>query len=66
MGIRVDGRERLDYRQVEIETGLVSTANGSARVRLAKTDVMVTVKMEMEPPNPHHPNLGKLEFVVNW
>ncbi|MCL4117883.1 UNVERIFIED_CONTAM: hypothetical protein GTU68_014934 [Idotea baltica] len=65
MGLRVDGRERLDYRQVEIETGLVSTANGSARVRLARTDVLVTIKMEIERPLPAYPTHGKLEFSVN-
>ncbi|KAB7501717.1 Exosome complex exonuclease RRP42 [Armadillidium nasatum] len=65
MGIRVDGRGRLDYRQIEIETGLVSTANGSARVRLARTDVLVTVKMEIERPSPLQPTYGKLEFFVN-
>lgn len=66
MGIRVDGREKLDYRQVEIETGLVSIANGSARIRLARTDVLVTVKMEIEPPDPPLPMHGKLKFFVHW
>ena len=66
LGFRVDGRQRLDYRQVVIETGLVSTANGSARVRLARTDVLVTVKMEIEPPSPDQLSHGKLSFFVNW
>ncbi|XP_071551479.1 exosome complex exonuclease RRP42-like [Panulirus ornatus] len=65
LGIRVDGRDRLDYRQLEIETDLVSTANGSARVRLDRTDVLITVKMEMEPPPPEQPNNGQLHFFVN-
>ncbi|KAK8390341.1 hypothetical protein O3P69_010192 [Scylla paramamosain] len=65
LGIRVDGRERLDYRQLEIETGLVSTANGSARVRLGCTDVLITVKMEMEPPPPQQPKDGQIHFFVN-
>ncbi|CAL4167116.1 unnamed protein product [Meganyctiphanes norvegica] len=65
LGIRIDGRERLDYRNLEIETGLVSTANGSARVRLARTDILVTVKMEMEPPRPDQPTNGNLYFFVN-
>ncbi|KAK7074882.1 Exosome complex component RRP42 [Halocaridina rubra] len=65
LGIRVDGRESLDYRQLEIETGLVDTANGSARIRLDRTDVLVTVKMEMEPPVPEEPRNGLLRFFVN-
>ncbi|KAK3873203.1 hypothetical protein Pcinc_021772 [Petrolisthes cinctipes] len=65
LGIRVDGRDRLDYRHLEIETGLVSTANGSARVRLDRTDVLITVKMEMDRPSPDQPNQGRLRFFVN-
>lgn len=65
LGVRVDGRERLDYRQLELETSLVSTANGSARVRLDRTDVLVTVKMEMEVPAPNEPSNGQLHFFVN-
>ncbi|KAG7176928.1 Exosome complex exonuclease RRP42-like, partial [Homarus americanus] len=65
LGIRVDGRDRLDYRQLEIETSVVSTANGSARVRLDHTDVLITVKMEMEPPLIDQPRNGKLYFFVN-
>ncbi|XP_063609050.1 exosome complex exonuclease RRP42-like [Penaeus indicus] len=65
LGIRVDGRGRLDYRQLEIETGVVSTANGSARVRLDRTDVLVTVKMEIERPLPDQPENGRIHFFVN-
>lgn len=62
----MDGRERLDYRHLEIETGLVSTANGSARVRLDRTDVLITVKMEIERPPLDQPSQGQLRFFVNW
>lgn len=65
LGTRVDGRDHLDYRQLEIETGLVSTANGSARIRLDRTDVLITVKMEMEPPLLDQPKNGQLHFFVN-
>ncbi|KAG0729376.1 Exosome complex exonuclease RRP42 [Chionoecetes opilio] len=65
LGLRVDGRERLDYQHMEIETGLVSTANGSARLRHGCTDVLVTVKMEMEPPPTHQPKDGLINFFVN-
>ena len=33
---RVDGRARRDYRYFEIETGIVSNTNGSARLRLVR------------------------------
>jgi len=32
--VRVDGRARDDYRYMEIETDVISSASGSARVRL--------------------------------
>ncbi|KAF2360615.1 Exoribonuclease phosphorolytic domain 1 [Trinorchestia longiramus] len=66
LGIRADGRGPLDYRELELETGVLDTANGSARVRLHRTDVLVTVKMELEPPAPARPNHGKLLFFVNY
>ncbi|XP_045621160.1 exosome complex exonuclease RRP42 [Procambarus clarkii] len=65
LGTRVDGRNHLDYRQLEIETSLVSTANGSARIRLDRTDVLITIKMEMEPPQLDQPRNGQLHFFVN-
>lgn len=65
LGVRVDGRGPYDYRQLELETGVLDTANGSARIRLHRTDVLVTVKMELEPPAPGRPNHGKLLFFVN-
>ncbi|KAF9369008.1 Exosome complex component RRP42, partial [Mortierella sp. AD011] len=48
--IRADGRQRPDYREVTIETGVVSQTSGSARVRIAGgTDVLVSVKAEIGP-----------------
>lgn len=38
---RVDGRSNKDYRPMELETGIVSHASGSARLRLANTDILV-------------------------
>ncbi|GLH08754.1 Exosome complex component RRP42 [Gryllus bimaculatus] len=62
---RVDGRKRLDYRPMELETDVVSHASGSARLRLANTDVLVGVKTEIDTPFPGRPNEGKLEFFVD-
>ncbi|CAJ0829365.1 9274_t:CDS:2, partial [Entrophospora sp. SA101] len=46
--IRADGRGRLDYRQVSLETGVISQASGSARCKLGEgTDVLVGVKIEI-------------------
>lgn len=51
--MRADGRARLDYRPLSVETGVVPHANGSARLRLgAATDVLVAVNLAMAVPEP--------------
>ncbi|KAG8237472.1 hypothetical protein J437_LFUL015691 [Ladona fulva] len=62
---RCDGRTRQEYRPIEVETEIVSNASGSARVRLANTDILVGVKTEIDTPSPTKPNEGKLEFFVD-
>lgn len=42
---RNDGRGREDYRQLEVQLGVLAQATGSARVRLGETDVIVGVKV---------------------
>ncbi|RJS85449.1 exosome complex protein Rrp42 [Candidatus Bathyarchaeota archaeon] len=66
-GKRLDGRGLLDYRPIQIETGIIEKAEGSARVRLGKTEVVVGVKIEIGEPFPDRPDEGVLttnaEFV---
>lgn len=63
--MRNDGRSRLDYRSFTVETGIVSQANGSARVKLAdNTEVLVGVKVEIGEPDPDFPDQGRLEVQV--
>jgi len=62
---RCDGRSCKDYRPMELETDVVSNASGSARLRLANTDILVGVKTEIDVPFPETPNQGKLEFFVD-
>ncbi|RZF38280.1 hypothetical protein LSTR_LSTR009003 [Laodelphax striatellus] len=63
--MRNDGRTRRKYRPMELETNVVSHANGSARLRLANTDILVGIKTEIDCPFPETPNLGKIEFFVD-
>lgn len=65
VNVRCDGRKRCDYRPIELETGLITHANGSARVRLANTDVLVAVKIDVDNPSVETPNSGKIEFFVD-
>ena len=59
-GKRLDGREPTDYREIQIESGLIERAEGSARVRLGKTEVLVGIKIEVGEPFPDIPNEGVL------
>lgn len=51
---------------MEIETRLMPHAHGSARLRIGNTDVLVSVKLEIDTPNADRPEEGKLDFFVDW
>ncbi len=57
-GKRLDGRGLNDYREIKVEQGLIERAEGSARVLLGKTDVLVGIKVETGTPFPDTPNEG--------
>jgi exosome complex component RRP42 len=59
-GKRLDDRGLRDYREIKIEQGLIERAEGSARVLLGKTQVLVGVKVETGEPFPDTPNEGVL------
>ncbi|UCD20637.1 MAG: exosome complex protein Rrp42 [archaeon] len=55
---RLDGRGLLDFRELSIETGISSKAEGSARVKLGDTEVIVGVKIDILEPYPDSPDSG--------
>lgn len=59
-GKRVDGRDLTEYRAIEVESGVIERAEGSARVHLGKTDVIVGVKIDTGKPFPDMPDKGVL------
>lgn len=59
-GKRLDGRGLGDYREIKVEQGIIEKAEGSARVLLGKTEVLVGVKIETGEPFPDTPNEGVL------
>ncbi len=63
-GQRVDGRALDEPRKVTIERAFVGTAEGSARVKLGNTDVLVGIKMSVGEPYPDTPNTGVLSTSV--
>ncbi|CAO3609148.1 unnamed protein product [Cunninghamella echinulata] len=62
---RADGRNRLEYRHLVLESGLLSQASGSARCRLGDSDVLVGVKVEIGEIDPEKPNVGRIICNVN-
>lgn len=59
-GTRSDGRRTDEFRPVEITAGGIETAEGSARMKLGNTEVIVGVKMEVGEPFPDTPSKGVL------
>jgi len=59
-GKRLDGRDLTEYREIQIEPGLVERAEGSARVLLGKTEVLAGIKIEVGTPYPDTPDEGVL------
>jgi exosome complex component RRP42 len=57
-GKRMDGRTLTDYREFTIEQGVIEKAEGSARVFLGKTQILVGIKVETGEPFPDTPNEG--------
>ncbi|MFH8080384.1 MAG: exosome complex protein Rrp42 [Candidatus Aenigmatarchaeota archaeon] len=58
---RIDGRKLDEFRKIEIERDVIEKAEGSARVKIGKTDVIAGIKMEIETPFPDMPNEGVLK-----
>lgn len=57
---RADGRAIDEYRDIIIETDVISKAEGSARVRLGNTQIIVGAKPQIGEPFPDTPNVGVL------
>lgn len=57
---RLDGRKPLDYRPIKLDVNITNTAEGSARVTIGKTDVIVGVKVEVMAPYPDTPDEGSI------
>lgn len=59
-GVRYDGRKDNEFRQIEIQTGMIETAEGSAHVKCGNTQVIAGVKMTVEKPFGDTPEEGIL------
>lgn len=59
-GERADGRAPLDYRDISLEVGVIDKAEGSARVKIGNTQIMIGIKPQIGTPFPDTPNVGVL------
>jgi exosome complex component RRP42 len=59
-GKRIDGRGFDRFRNIEIETKVVNKAEGSARVKIGNTQVLVGIKIDLGEPFSDSPNMGVL------
>ncbi|MBL7054579.1 exosome complex protein Rrp42 [Candidatus Woesearchaeota archaeon] len=58
--LRIDGRKLTQYRPITVETGVIKMAEGSARVKIGETEVIVGVKVELGKPYPDMPDAGTI------
>jgi len=59
-GVRPDGRTLAERRPLSVSAGNITTADGSAVVRLGATTVVCGVRAELATPRPEEPQLGYL------
>ena len=59
-GERTDGRGLTDFRKISVETNCIESADGSARVKLGRTEVIAGVKIIPGTPFADTPNIGVL------
>jgi len=60
---RFDGRGSFDFRNIEVEFNVSNKAEGSARVRLGKTEVLAGIKLA--PGSPYPDSLDKGNLMVS-
>ncbi len=63
---RLDRRKLDEFRDIKIETGIIERAEGSARVKMGKTDVIVGVKLDFGEPFSDVPDMGVLRVEAEF
>ncbi len=59
-GERTDGRAFDEYREISLETGIIEKAEGSARVKIGNTQIVIGAKPQIGSPFSDTPNVGVL------
>jgi exosome complex component RRP42 len=61
-GKRNDNRDFLDFRKIDAKTSVLSLADGSAWVKIGKTEVIAGVKFGIGTPYPDSPDEGSMSL----
>lgn len=61
-GKRLDNRGFEDFRNLEIKTSVLSSADGSAWVKLGNTEVIAGIKFAVGTPYPDSPDEGSMSL----
>ena len=56
--LRPDGRSFTESRKSKVQVGSISSAIGSATVKMGKTIIVCGIKAEIANPSPNSPNSG--------
>ena len=59
-GKRFDGRKPDEFREIIIETSVAKNGDGSARVKIGNTEVLVGIKMDIGTPYPDSQDKGTM------
>lgn len=59
-GKRFDSRKPDEFRDIKIEKGVSKNSEGSVRVRIGKTEVVVGIKMKVDEPFPDTGDRGNI------
>ncbi len=62
-GKRMDGRRFDEFREIKIQKGAITTAEGSAMAQIGETKVLAAVKFDVLTPFPDRPTEGV--FITN-
>ncbi|VDN96655.1 unnamed protein product [Rodentolepis nana] len=64
LGCRLDGRNQMDFRPIEVESGILNHTAGSARIKIGNTVVIACVSVEIGNTTVECPNEGRIEIDV--
>lgn len=59
-GERMDGRALMEYREMEIQKGVIENSEGSALAKIGKSQVLAAIKFDLSTPYADRPDEGTM------